>query len=368
MVNKGYKYIFILLALLCLIVLSNVKKKRYIPVFKNKKEVLDIFSEVEKLNLEDFDFHASVNVLEGGYDLYEPDGSGYRYGPSIIYYEDGSLDVWFSSPGNNSDEWDYIRYRHCDGDGNWSDEKVVLTPNDDSLDCYSVCDPGVIYFNGYYYLGYTSTSNSSGYDNNIFVCRSENPDGPFEKWNGESWGGDPVPIVEFNSDESYWGAGEISFCIRQDKLYCYYTWIGEDGWVTKVATADLCEDWPNTFEYQGVAFARGSGEDSCDVVYVEKYDMFIALAIEKRFSEQSNVAVYESYDGIVFNKADAVKNNVVKYAHNIGISKKMDGSIGLDDDLYICYAYCYSENSWGRWPAYIQPIEIDIYLGDLKYN
>ena len=57
------------------------------------------------------DFVLSVN--DGGYLLYSTSVHGaYRYGPSIMYHEDGSLDAWYASPGNNSTEWDWIRYRH----------------------------------------------------------------------------------------------------------------------------------------------------------------------------------------------------------------------------------------------------------------
>ena len=76
----------------------------------------------------------------------------------MIRNDDGSVDLWAVSPGNNSTMWEYIVYRHLDNNGNWSKEKTVLKPTANSDDCYSTCDPGVIYFNGYYYLGYTSTS------------------------------------------------------------------------------------------------------------------------------------------------------------------------------------------------------------------
>ncbi len=360
---KNFYALIVSLVFIFLCILIVDKSRNNVDVtFLDKKDVLHIFNNVERIDLNSLKYHTRLTALDGGYDIYTPGRNGYRYGPSIIYNEDGSLDMWFSSPGNNSTEWDYIRYRHLDSAGNWSKEEIVLTPSKNSLDHFSVCDPGLIYFDGYYYLGYTSTTNSAGYDNDIFVCRSKNPNGPFEKWNGEGWGGSPVPIIEFDEDETYWGAGEISFCIKEDKLYCYYTWIGEEGHATKLMIADLCEDWPNTLEYQGVVFNKGSGEDSCDVAYIEEYDMFIAVAIENRFTADSRIVVHESYDGINFNKICTVEENVVKYAHNSGISKRKDGTIDLNDDLYISYAYG-SDNSWGKWSTYFQPMEIEIYLG-----
>ena len=99
--------------------------------------------------------------------------------------------------------------------------------------------PGVVYFNGYYYLGYTSTLNSTGFCNNVFVARSGTPDGPFEKWNGNGWGGPECqPIVYYDESWQEWGIGEPSFIELNGKLYMYYT----SGGSTMVATADATNE------------------------------------------------------------------------------------------------------------------------------
>lgn len=68
-----------------------------------------------------------------------------------------------------------------------------------------------------------------------------------------------------------------------------------------VATADSTdENWPATMEYRGVAYKKGSGQDSCDVVYVEDYGKFLAFSTYNRFTESSGIAVMESNDGITF--------------------------------------------------------------------
>lgn len=207
------------------------------------------------------DQHVTFQTTDDGYDVYAPlEGQwGYRYGPSIIYYPDGSMDAWFATPGT-SGEWDWFTYKHSDdGGATWSKEVVVLQPTPDSMDHYSVCDPGVIYFDGYYYLGYTSTivSTNGGINNNVFVSRSKNPDGPFEKWNGSGWGGDPAPIVYFDEADSAWGAGEISFVRVDDTLYCYYTWMCPDGDYTMVSIADATnENWPTTMDTRELLLKR----------------------------------------------------------------------------------------------------------------
>lgn len=308
--------------------------------------------------------YVSLKVNSGGYNIYSlvSGKSGYRYGPSIIINDDGSLDAWYSSPGN-CNEWDWITYMHSNDGKVWSNEKIVLQPTGDSYDHYSICDPGVIYFNDYYYLGYTSTivSTGGGINNNIYVARSKNPDGPYEKWNGDGWGGKPAPIIYYDESDDAWGAGEISFVVANNQLYCYYTWNCEHGNYTRVATAKLTEDWPNTIKYQGIAYDKKYGQDSCDVVYLEEYKKFITYAISDRFSSNSGVIIYESNDGISFRRVDNIHSGISMYAHNMGISKRKDGHIKETDKLYISYAFSSSDNSRGKWATRFDPVELIIY-------
>lgn len=145
----------------------------------------------------------TMTIDSTGWDIYTPRTTtefAYRYGPTIITNEDGSMDVWFSCTGSNeSEELDYFTHKHSeDGGKTWGEEKIVLSPTGLSKDRLSVCDPAAIYFNGYYYLGYTSTLDKGGYANHGFVARSKNPDGPYEKWNDNGWGGSPEPIITYN--------------------------------------------------------------------------------------------------------------------------------------------------------------------------
>ena len=165
--------------------------------------------------------YVKITAVDEGHDIYNPpaDDAGYRYGPSMIINADGSIDAYLSAPGVRG-EWDWIIYRHSpDGGKTWTEEKAVLQPTADSVDFYSCCDPGVIKLGDYYYIAYTSTTNENGTDNCVFAARSKNPDGPFEKWNGNGWGGKPSPIVVFTGDEDAYGAGEPSMVELNGKLY-----------------------------------------------------------------------------------------------------------------------------------------------------
>ena len=309
----------------------------------------------------DIETSLSIEILDEGEDIYIPKNNGYRYGPSIIYYDDGSMDAWFASNGNNS-EWDWITYRHFDNN-EWSDEEVVLRPTKKSKDHYSTCDPGVIYFDGYYYIGYTSTENSSmgGIENNIFVARSKNPNGPYEKWDGKSWGKNPSPIITYENKDGAWGAGEISFVILDDELYCYYSWIDLDGSYIKLAKASLSDDWPNTIKEIDTVIRRYSGQGSFDVAYNDDYNKFLAFSVENSFNAQSSICVFESDDGINFRKVNDNLENIKMFAHNMGISKKLDGHIGINDELVLGYAYSKSSIMvWGRWAACMHKAKLKI--------
>lgn len=303
-----------------------------------------------------------MTVIGDGYDIYQlTEGRewGYRYGCTYLYNDDGSVDAYFACVGTISGEWDWIAYRHSpDGGETWGNEKIVLTPTQGSMDHFSNCDPGVVYFDGYYYLGYTSTLNSTGLCNNLFVARSENPDGPFEKWNGSGWGGpDCQPIVYFDEDWSKWGIGEPSFVELNGTLYLYYTCTTASGDYTMVATADATdENWPATLQFHGAACKKNS--DSLDVKYVEEWGKFVAVGTADRMSANSWLAVYESNDGLSFTLADCVKEDTYQYLHNAGLSSRRNGHIRIAEDydkLRVIYAY---GDGWGVWNARVQPITL----------
>ena len=311
----------------------------------------------------DPDKHINVTIdADTGYDIYQLPyllNSGYRYGASIIDNGDGTLDAWFAMTGCGTEQWDWISYKHSeDGGKTWSEEKCVLQPTPDSYDHYSCCDPGVIYFNGYYYIGYTSTVNANMCDNCIYVARSENPDGPFEKWNGSGWGGDkPQPIVFFTEPQSIWGYGEISFVELNGTLYMYYTLSSAGGHYTMVSTANaLDENWPATMEYKGIAVGNGSN-DSLDVKYVEEYGKFLAICTDSRLSPDSYLAFYESNDGITFERVDIVKKNVYHYCHNSGMAGTKNGHITPGMKTFAAYAY---GPDWGVWNTRVQEFSLSL--------
>ncbi len=287
-------------------------------------------------------------------------GGAYRYGPSMIEDSTG-LHVYTCSPGSNG-AWDYIRYKtSTDGGQTWGPESIVLEPTPNSADKYSTCDPGIIYFGGYYYLGYTSTTDSRGTNNDVFVARSTSQTGPFDKWNGSGWGGNPQPFITFNGLTYDYGAGEPSFVVLGSTLYIYYTWSSHDSngnpiLQTRVATASTSNaNWPGSITYQGVAISKRPDQaaDSDDVKYVDAYSEFVAVNTIRRFTAKSYIQLWVSSDGIHFSPASMGRDNLMPFLHNDGLSGDASGHINISQTNYVGYA---AGSQWADWNTYLNPI------------
>jgi len=316
-----------------------------------------------------------INITpEPGWVIFDPniDGYAYRYGPSIMLNDDGTMDVWFASPGgpdpSGVNQWDWIRYKHsADGGKTWGEEEVVLKATGNSRDRYSVCDPGVIKIGSKYYLGVTAVDNEPGMCNEVFVARGDSPTGPFEKWNGSGWGGNPYPIVIFREPKDAWGAGEPSFVVRDNTLFIYYTILSHDAegkqiQQTHVATAVANDpNWPATIKHHGPVFDRLDNEDSTDVKFVDAAGRFLAIGTASRFTADSFIAKRESADGFHWTAPEKITANLVPWLHNCGISGGPDGHLDIRQQNYLGYAYSKEGGvNWGFWHTNLHPIKIEV--------
>ena len=322
-------------------------------------------------------------VAGDGLTIYTTTGNyKYRYGPSIIMNDGGTIDAWFASPGSGGRADEFTWRRTSDGGQNWTAEQTVMTGGaSGSLDWWSVCDPGAAFFDGYYYMGYTSTTNTSsdgglqGLENDCFIARSTSPSGPWSRWNGSGWGGNAQPIIEYTGPSGKWGIGEPSIVVKDDTIYLYYTYDDGGTPVTKVATADRNNpNWPGSLTFHGVAVDKAAlaasegvsadnpdtaglihSYDSCDVKYVEDYDLFYAFHTSWRITANSRLSVWTSTDGITFEYLGDVTGNVIKYAHNMGVSGDGLGHVNLSKTQYVSYAYSpadATDRAHGMWSTY----------------
>lgn len=316
-------------------------------------------------------FMVEVTVDEGR-TIFEPTGTwGYRYGPAMMYNQDGLMEIYYSGPPETGREWDDLFYWTSGDYGQtWSEEAVGVKPLTDTREEYSACDPTVFKYNGYYYVLYSSTIESQGRYNDVYGARSTSPTGPWEKWTGTDWveGADPQPVVFYGSNSDYYGIGEPSAVIVGDQIFLYYTYTGvlPNGVYdhqTRVAVGDITrEDWPNTLEDKGPALGgKDSETDSMDVKYIDGYDVFLGVTTCKRFSSQSYIQFYQSFDGITWYEVYSTDSSLAHpRLHNIGMTGDELGHIDLSKPQYVSYAYAKNGLDWGFWSTSINRIHIKL--------
>ncbi|MGN6439154.1 MAG: discoidin domain-containing protein [Agriterribacter sp.] len=298
----------------------------------------------------------AVPGVENGWDIFT--GSGYRYGPSIIRNSDGSIDAWFAASPSTPGIWDEVAYKRSTNGGiTWSAEQMVLSPTPGSRDAFSICDPAAVKFGGYYYIGYTSTEDSRGLFNHVYVARSTSPTGPWQKWNGTGWGGNPQPVVTFNGNADAWGAGEPSMVVYNNTLYFYYTWTDVGTNETRVATVSASNaNWPAALSFHGTAINKTNiaGADHCDVKYRDDLQKFQAVHTASRLTANSYIMLWESTDGITFTQKAQLTSNLKPYLHNCGWSGDEAGHINPTQPQFISYAY---GPNWADWKTAWHPLD-----------
>ncbi|MBQ7499937.1 MAG: S-layer homology domain-containing protein [Clostridia bacterium] len=312
-----------------------------------------------------------LHLANGGWDIFG--GGGWRYGPSMIINGDGSIDMWLA--GNaavyGEVDWGYHQTSY-DGGFSFTREKPSVCPTYASEDWNWCCDPSVFRLGDYYYAGYTSICWRQGYDNNLYIARSKDPnDFTSEKWNGSSWGGtNPLPAIVYDGVYHTWGCGEPSFVVKDNTIYCYVTWTSNVS-MRKVYTAPADDpDWPGKLKLAGVSiYVQDPNEDSIDVKYADAYGQFIAVCTGNRMMDNSNIIVYTSFDGITFRRENVIvgegDNLVVDGIHNIGISGDERGHIDIYSQNYVCFAYTGKTDKWGNWHTRFVPITL---FGGLNYG
>ena len=254
---------------------------------------------------------------------------------------------------------DRFAYFHSsDGGGSWAKERDVLFGTEGSEDEWSVCDPGAAHFGGWYYLGYTSAPGKyGGTFNSCYLARSRTPAGPWYKWNGSGWGGDPAKVIEFTGATGDWGIGEPSIVVKDNTVYLYYTLTENSVTVTKVMTAPLSENWPANLTDRGVAMDKRAlySSDSADVKYVEDYGLFYAFHTYNRMTSSSKIAVWVSEDGLRFSYIGDMRGSFRPGMHNMGVSGDGEGHIRLSQQQYVSYAYV-ATGEWGQWSTWFAPM------------
>lgn len=261
------------------------------------------------------------------------------------------------NPSSGASYWDQVAYRRsADGGKTWTEDTMVLKPTEYSRDQFSVCDPGVVKLGSYYYTGYTSTEDERGLYNHAYVARSTSPEGPWEKWDGNGWSNNPQPVIAFNGDPDAWGAGEPSMVINNDTLFFYYSWNDKNTLETRVTiVSNPGENWPAQLQQRGTAVDKMAitGADHCDVKYRDDLKKYYAIHTASRLTTNSYIVLWESSDGLSFNKIAEIRAGLKPYLHNCGWSGDESGHINPGKQQYLSYAY---GPNWANWRTAWQPI------------
>jgi len=258
--------------------------------------------------------------------------------------------------------WDQVAYRHStDGGITWTADQMVLKPTEYSRDQFSVCDPGVAKWGGYYYIGYTSTEDIRGTDNHVYVCRSQSPTGPWEKWNGSGWGGSPQPVITYTGSKDFFGAGEPCMVVKNDTIFFYYSWNAGDNeaGTTRLATASATDaNWPAHLTYHGTVINKSNiaGADHCDIKYRDDLKKFQAIHTASRMTSASYIVLWESSDGLNFRKVAEIRNKLNPYLHNCGWSGDETGHLNPKKQQYLSYAY---GPNWANWNTAWHPLNFN---------
>ena len=286
--------------------------------------------------------------------------------PHVTAYLNGELyngtfrSFLMNNESNGVAYWDQVAYKKSADQGKtWTAEKMVLKPTEGTRDQFSICDPGVVKIGKYYYLGYTSTEDERMIFNHVYVARSESPEGPWQKWDGNNWSTHPQPVITFTGDKDAWGAGEPSMVVKNDSLFFYYTWRDKDKHEIRVATADAKdENWPLKLHDLGVAIDQNNMDnaDHGDVKYRDDLNKFVLLHTSSRLSPDSHLVLWESVDGLRFTKVREIKNFAEKYLHNCGWSGDELGHIDPSKPQFLAYGY---GPNWGNWNTKWHPIKFD---------
>jgi beta-xylosidase len=156
------------------------------------------------------------------------DGFSYAYAPSIIL-KDGTYHMFFCSMGwLDYPSWDSIRYTTSTDGQNWSLPQVKLQATAANGRDMAACDPSVVFYEGFYYLFYSSavTTGPQLFQTVIQVARSVDIAGPYltytQRGTWEDTPSDPqviiYPLQTHCTNPSGYGAGQQTVVVQNGKL------------------------------------------------------------------------------------------------------------------------------------------------------
>jgi hypothetical protein len=307
----------------------------------------------------------------------------YAYAPSIIYTE-GLWYAYYCSSGTGPEDWDNIRYSTSSDGILWSPPVKILAASD-AVNERATCDPSVVRYDAgdgeYYYLFYTGNQTSVQGVN--FVARSVSPSGPFLKgtkrgtW--ESNASHPKiilsPLQAAPDNSNWYGLGQPSVVVKNDKLYQWYTDTTSEYPSKQVYRVYLSvsSDPANWAPGQPTNVIADHFPPSVDVKYDPATQRFVMFGLGDQHGRRTHLEVRTSKDGITWSDPTAIipAGSMPAFAHNVGVTGSATGDLDRSF-IEVIYGAPYDLDShynndckvagaprcWGYWDLYGQLLKI----------
>ena len=291
----------------------------------------------------------------------DADLTSYAYGPSIIR-KNGVYHVFFCSAGA-SPAWDFIRYVYSNDGKNWSAPTIILRATAANGFDLAACDPSVVYFQGFYYMYYSSayTTAPGLFQTVIQVARSVNIDGPYlaytQRGTWEDTPNDPQiiikPLVTRNQDPVGYGAGPQTVVVRNGEIFLWYTDDSIDLDATRIymlKSTDPVTWTPSPTRQIGIAAA------SIDVKYDASKHQFVMTSLVNPHTGNAYLARSFSSDGMSWSAFQTIIDVPAfpDYANNVGaVGDETGNTVPLPTLVAFGAQYDLSSyNNWGQWDLY----------------
>jgi hypothetical protein len=293
-------------------------------------------------------------------------GSTYAYAPAIIV-KDGTYHVFYCSKAMLIPTWDAIRYTTSTDSKTWSTPQIMVLPSWDNGMDMAACDPSLVYYQGFYYLYYSSamTTAPNVFQTIVRVARSVNIDGPYltytQRGTWEPGPPDPQIIISpmqiHTTNPPGYGAGQTSVVVQNGKLLMWYTddSLFVDG-QPNLQTFMLESSDPVTWVPDTSCATDLVNQPSIDVKYDPSHSQFVMVKVENEFQSDAYLGFAVSADGMHWSSPQTVisPSEFPLYTHDAGMAGDETGNI-VSLHTLVGFGAPYglaNVNNWGQWDLY----------------
>lgn len=367
-------------------------------------------------------------VLENAQEYFFYKTLAYAYAPATVYF-DGQFHQFYCSTGSLSEmlyqpaedntyngrirfeeSWDHIRYRTSKNGAVWSKPSIAITQaqNDENNTYPSrlhdspykdypsdkryffstnaencACDPAIVYGDdGYWYLFYAG--NIDYYNTVVYVARSRNIQGPYEKYAGNNvwdrWALNPLPVLKKLSpknyswdigltninwfhpanDPYYYGIGQVSVVKYSGKFHVWFAEMSSDfdhhGYamryhvavdnVTELENVNINNPSQSSVKIDVLTHDNNNGVDPSDNTHWHFSDFgevrmsvsgksgHFEMWVPNKYNEEgTSIIKYYSDNGIRWVLDKSYEDGPYNFIHNIGVSGDKHGFVY--DDKYL---------------------------------